>query len=112
MKVLGNDANEMLRSGATQIARGVSSGVQNVTTGNPDVYPLSQRVPKIEADIQCAGEAEYVGDVMPVPGELHGAFVLSKRARCDIDTVDTSVARVIIKSIPLNKCNEPCLTIS
>ena len=74
--------------------RGLSGGVQNLTEGNPDNYPLSQRVPKLEAYTQVAGEAEYVDDIKTVPGEVSAAFVLSTKANCDYTTVNTSLAMV------------------
>ncbi len=42
--------------------------------------------------MQCPGEAEYFGDVAPVPGELHAAFVLATKGNCELDVVDASAA--------------------
>ena len=50
---LGDNAPAELRSGATQIDRGVSSGVQDVSAADkPENYPISQQIPKIEGRIQ------------------------------------------------------------
>ncbi len=41
---------------------------------------------------QCTGEAEYSGDVPPVPGELHAALVMAQRANCELSGVDAADA--------------------
>ena len=38
------------------------------------------------------GEAQYVDDIPVRSGELHGAFVYSTQANCQIDTIDASAA--------------------
>ena len=38
----------------------VSRGSQNYET-NPEKYPLNEPIPKLEAQSQCTGEAEYIG---------------------------------------------------
>ena len=74
-----------------RLIRPLQQGSQHYDT-DPGQYPLNKPVSKIEADVQCTGEAEYVGDITARHDELHAAFVLTDRAACDIDTVDTSSA--------------------
>lgn len=82
-----------LVSGATQIDRGVSKGTITYET-DPDQYPMQQPIHKLEGQIQCTGEAEYVDDIPATPGELFAAYVLSEVANADIDQVDTTIAMV------------------
>lgn len=104
LKVCGDSLDPSLLSGGDQIPRGVSSGVQSLTQGNEDNFPFSQRVPKLEAYTQVAGEAEYVDDIKPMPREVHGAFVLSRKANCDYTEVDTTNAMVRINCAHKKKC--------
>lgn len=39
------------------------------------VWPLNQPVPKMEALVQCAGEATFANDLPKQTGEVYGAFV-------------------------------------
>ncbi|XP_044731678.1 xanthine dehydrogenase-like [Chrysoperla carnea] len=48
-------------SGKYEIERPVSSGQQKYTTDKSE-YPLTEPVPKLEAMVQCSGEAKYVID--------------------------------------------------
>ena len=84
-----------MRSGAADIDRGLSSGQQAFDTDESE-WPVSQPIEKLEGKRQAAGEAEYVNDIPPKAGELHGAFVLSNRANCSIASVDPSAALVIM----------------
>jgi xanthine dehydrogenase/oxidase len=79
---------------AYQISRGVTSGTPTYPTGDASQYPISEPVEKIEAKIQCTGEARYVDDTPMIPGELFAAVVMTKVARCDLDTVNPSPALV------------------
>ena len=95
LKVCGSSLDPSLSSGGDQVPRGLSGGVQSIPEGNPANYPLSERVPKLEAFTQVAGEAEYVVDIKTMVGEVYGAFVLSTQANCDYTNVDTAIAMVI-----------------
>ncbi|CAB3359541.1 Hypothetical predicted protein [Cloeon dipterum] len=79
------------RSGADNLIRPLSSGKQDFET-NPNVYPLNEPIPKLEAYAQTAGEAEYTNDIHERPGELHGAFVFTKQATGTIASIDASTA--------------------
>eukprot|EP00095_Tigriopus_kingsejongensis_P005797 maker-scaffold88_size394946-snap-gene-2.26 protein:Tk05797 transcript:maker-scaffold88_size394946-snap-gene-2.26-mRNA-1 annotation:"hypothetical protein DAPPUDRAFT_313254" len=91
LHALGADADPTLQSAATQLDRGVSHGTQEFET-NPDNYPVGEPVEKLEAKVQCTGEAEYVDDIPPIPGELFAAFVKSTIGNCTLDTVDPGPA--------------------
>lgn len=85
---LGDAANARLKSSATQVDRGISSGSQDLS-GTPN-----EAIPKLEAYAQCTGEAEYVDDIPPFPGELYAAYVLTTVGKCDINNVNWSNAMV------------------
>ncbi|XP_045773786.1 xanthine dehydrogenase 1-like [Maniola jurtina] len=80
-------------SGATKLneTRPVSEGSQIYDT-NPSLWPLNQPIPKLEALIQCAGEATYTEDVPTLPREVFAAFVLTTIALGTIDKIDPSQA--------------------
>jgi len=91
LHVLGDDASPLVRSGATNLDRGLSSGEQSYDT-DESLWPVSQPIEKVEAKWQTSGEIEYVGDIPTKAGELHGAFVLSTRANCDVVNVNATKA--------------------
>lgn len=82
------------KSGGELLQRPISSGTQSYDT-YPDKYPVSQVVKKIEATIQCSGEARYINDIPKQPFELWAAFVLAKKINGKIIGFDASPALVI-----------------
>ena len=50
-------------------------------------YPVTKPIKKLESDVQCTGEAEFVGDIPERHDEVHAAFVVATQANCDIDSV-------------------------
>lgn len=80
--------NPLFKSGGDEFDRPVSSAKQEFDT-NKDVWPLNQPIPKIEAVVQCSGEAVYMNDLPTVPNEAYAAFVLSTVCKGTIDTIDT-----------------------
>ncbi|KAJ8720096.1 hypothetical protein PYW07_012139 [Mythimna separata] len=74
-------------SGGELLKRPVSSGKEDYQTDS-SLYPLNQPVDKLEALIQASGEAKYANDLPPYPGEVFGAFVLSKVHIGEVDTMD------------------------
>ena len=58
------------------------------------MWPVSEPIEKVEAKWQTSGEIKYVGDNAEKQGELHGAFVLSSRANCDVVSVNATRALV------------------
>nr|XP_045608547.1 xanthine dehydrogenase/oxidase-like [Procambarus clarkii] len=92
--IVGDAAAANVASGATDLVRPVSSGQQSFDQ-NTDVWPLAQPVMKLEAPIQCTGEAEFVEFMAPVAKEHHGYFVTSTMARAAIVAVDPSPALAI-----------------
>ncbi|XP_047998050.1 indole-3-acetaldehyde oxidase-like [Leguminivora glycinivorella] len=62
------------RSGGAAIKRNTSNGTQTFDT-DKSIWPLNQPIPKIEALVQCSGEATFANDLQSVIDEVHGAFV-------------------------------------
>ncbi|KAL0829108.1 hypothetical protein ABMA28_003962 [Loxostege sticticalis] len=81
------------RSGVKRLreSRPVSRAKQDFET-NPKLYPLNQPIPKVEALIQCAGEAKYTDDVPSLPNEVFSALVLSTIPKGEIESIDPSEA--------------------
>lgn len=52
-------------------------------------------MPKVEALIQCAGEAPYIDDIPTMPREVFAAFVLTTVGAGEIENIDASLALVI-----------------
>ncbi|KAG6462344.1 hypothetical protein O3G_MSEX013203 [Manduca sexta] len=88
-----NILGSQYRSGATKIheTRPVSESRQVFDT-NTDLWPLNQPIPKVDALVQCAGEAKYVDDIPTITDEVHAALVLSTVAVGDIVDIDASAA--------------------
>ncbi|OWR53382.1 aldehyde oxidase 2 [Danaus plexippus plexippus] len=84
-------------SGMTKIhnTRPLSQGRQNFET-NPALWPINLPIPKLEALIQCAGEAEYTEDLPTLPREVYAAFVLTTVPLGTITKIDASKALVAI----------------
>ncbi|XP_026741742.1 xanthine dehydrogenase/oxidase-like [Trichoplusia ni] len=81
------------QSGTDKIhdSRPVSDGKQTFTT-DPTMWPLNQPIVKVEAAIQCSGEAQYTDDIPSIHNEVFGAFVLSTVAKGTIAKIDPSAA--------------------
>ncbi|XP_037293401.1 xanthine dehydrogenase isoform X2 [Manduca sexta] len=62
------------RSGGDTIKRGTSQGTQIFDT-DKSVWPLNQPVPKLEALVQCSGEATFANDLPKEIDEVFAAFV-------------------------------------
>lgn len=80
-------------SGKELLKRPVSSGKEDYQT-NPLLYPVNQPVDKIEGLIQASGEARFANDMPPSPGDVFGAFVLSKVHSGEVDTIDVEAVLV------------------
>ncbi|CAG9788277.1 unnamed protein product [Diatraea saccharalis] len=81
------------RSGAKNFkrTRPVSKGVEVYDT-NPVIWPINEPMPRIDAMIQCAGEAEYVNDIPVRHQELYCAFVTSDICVGEIESIDPTPA--------------------
>ncbi|CAH2056999.1 unnamed protein product, partial [Iphiclides podalirius] len=88
-----NKLKPWYRSGARDFrkTRPVSTATETYDT-NPDVWPLNEPLPKLEALIQSAGEAKYVNDIPTLPKEVYCAFVPSEIAVGEIESIDPSSA--------------------
>ncbi|KAJ0176327.1 hypothetical protein K1T71_008501 [Dendrolimus kikuchii] len=71
--------------------RPVSKAVQVYDT-NPLLWPLTQPIPKVEALIQCSGEAKYTEDLPSLPHEVFGALVLTTTGSGVIEKIDATEA--------------------
>ncbi|XP_072949512.1 xanthine dehydrogenase/oxidase-like [Epargyreus clarus] len=81
------------RSGARDMrkTRPLSCGTEVYDT-NPIIWPVNEPMPKVEALIQCSGEAHYVNDVPNEPQEVFCALVTSDICVGEIESVDPSPA--------------------
>lgn len=79
------------KSGAELLKREVSS-VKQVIEVNEGKSQLYKRIPKIEADIQCTGEAQFINDIPKFQNELCAAFVLGDKVNGRIVNIDASEA--------------------
>lgn len=96
--------NPKNRSGGEAIKRNTSKGTQTFDT-DKSVWPLNQPVPKIEALVQCSGEANFANDLSSVIGEVFGAFVCADaNAGSIISGFDTTEAMVSKKRFILQFC--------
>ncbi|XP_063385553.1 uncharacterized protein LOC134671625 [Cydia fagiglandana] len=88
-----NEMDTYFASGGRVLSRmrPVSRAKQEFTT-NTLMYPISQSVEKVEALIQCAGQAPYSEDLPSMPCEVFGGFVLATVPLGDIDNIDPSEA--------------------
>ncbi|KAJ0176326.1 hypothetical protein K1T71_008500 [Dendrolimus kikuchii] len=88
-----NISNPRFFSGTAKLyeTRPVSKAMQVYTT-NPALWPLTQPIPKVEALIQCSGEAKYTEDLPSLPCEVFAAFVLSTTGSGVINKIDATVA--------------------
>ncbi|XP_042860846.1 xanthine dehydrogenase/oxidase-like [Penaeus japonicus] len=89
--IVGDAAAATVTSGATDLERPLSSGQQTYDQ-NTETWPLGKPIPKLEARMQCAGEAEYVNTMAAASEELFGMFVTATQANAHIASVDPSAA--------------------
>ncbi|XP_075976918.1 xanthine dehydrogenase-like [Anticarsia gemmatalis] len=69
-----NRMNSTYKSGAEAIKRSTSHGTQTFET-DVSVWPLNQPIPKLEALVQCSGEATFANDLPGQNDEVFAAFV-------------------------------------
>ena len=81
------------KSGGAILQRELSTGTQVIDTYEKN-WPLTKNIPKIEADVQCTGEAKYVNDFPSMYDEVFGAFVMAKLVHGKIASIDASRALV------------------
>ncbi|XP_026330715.1 xanthine dehydrogenase-like isoform X2 [Hyposmocoma kahamanoa] len=81
------------RSGVSDLrkSRPLSKGTEVYDT-NPDIWPINEPMPKVDALIQCAGEAKYVNDLPTQQDEVFCAFVTSDIGTGVIEEIDPSPA--------------------
>ncbi|XP_072939910.1 xanthine dehydrogenase-like [Epargyreus clarus] len=69
-----NKIDPKFRSGGNTIKRETSKGTQIFDT-DKFLWPLNQPIPKIEALVQCGGEATFANDLPTQANEVFAAFV-------------------------------------
>ncbi|KAL0878729.1 hypothetical protein ABMA27_003779 [Loxostege sticticalis] len=81
------------RSGARDLrkTRPLSKGTEVYDT-NPLIWPVNEPMPRVDALIQCAGEAKYVNDLPTQPREVYCAFVTSDICIGEIESIDPTPA--------------------
>ncbi|KAF9823388.1 hypothetical protein SFRURICE_006601 [Spodoptera frugiperda] len=81
------------RSGARDFrkTRPLSKGSEVYDT-NPIIWPVNEPMPKVEALVQCAGEAQYCNDLPTQPKEVFCAFVTSDVGTGEIESIDATPA--------------------
>ncbi|XP_067618626.1 uncharacterized protein [Eurosta solidaginis] len=77
------------KSGGNLLKRPLSSGIQDFKT-NEKVYPVTQAVEKIEALIQCSGEATYMNDLITTSNAVFCAFANAIKVGANIEQIDAS----------------------
>ncbi|XP_037293464.1 xanthine dehydrogenase-like isoform X2 [Manduca sexta] len=96
------------RSGGEAIKRKTSQGTQSFET-DKSVWPLNKPVPKLEALVQCSGEAVFTNDLPAQKNEVFGAYVTADiipgSVISDFDTTEAFklpgvVAFYTVKDIP------------
>lgn len=95
-----NRVNPRYRSGAETLKRTTSKGMQFFET-DKSVWPLNQPIPKLEALVQCSGEAVFANDLPAQKNEVFGAFVTADAPAgsiiSDFDTTDAFKLRGVIE---------------
>ncbi|XP_026330716.1 indole-3-acetaldehyde oxidase-like isoform X3 [Hyposmocoma kahamanoa] len=88
------------RSGVSDLrkSRPLSKGTEVYDT-NPDIWPINEPMPKVDALIQCAGEAKYVNDLPTQQDEVFCAFVTSDIGTGVIEEIDPSPALVGVNDL-------------
>lgn len=81
-----SSCNTSYRTGGDLLTRTVSEGTQDYQT-DPSLYPINQPVQKLEALIQCSGEAKYSNDLPAQPDQVFAAFLLSTVHGGNIDKI-------------------------
>ncbi|WAR26952.1 XDH1-like protein [Mya arenaria] len=91
LDLYGTDASPIYRSGALPLERPLSSGKQTYDTKKQE-WPLTEPLLKLEGKAQVTGEAEFLNDIPPSPGELHAAFAVTSVGNAKITGIDISKA--------------------
>ncbi|KAJ8719328.1 hypothetical protein PYW08_011503 [Mythimna loreyi] len=73
------------------LTRPLSSGTQTCNSDS-SLWPFSKPMPKLEAMIQCAGEAKYTEDLPTYPNEVYASFVLTTVGKGTITKTDATEA--------------------
>ena len=91
LKLLGPSLPGRLQSGGETIQRPLMTSHIETNT-NKGEWPLTQPMPRVTAQLQASGEAQYVIDVPTSPKTLYGAFVISEQGSATLAGLDASAA--------------------
>ncbi|XP_024217422.1 uncharacterized protein [Halyomorpha halys] len=83
--------NLFYQSGGVSLERPLSQALQSYET-KPRNWPLTKPIHKLEAVLQCSGEALYVNDIPELSNQMYGALVLATQANSTIKRIDPSPA--------------------
>ncbi|XP_017465818.1 PREDICTED: indole-3-acetaldehyde oxidase-like [Rhagoletis zephyria] len=90
LKIVPADkVKEQYISGGNILQRPLSSGMQTFET-NEKNYPVTQAVEKVEAIIQCSGEATYMNDTLTSSNSVYCAFANATKVGATIEEIDAS----------------------
>ncbi|XP_055857003.1 uncharacterized protein LOC129919921 [Episyrphus balteatus] len=85
------EVKDEFKTGGEELKRPVSSGQQTFDTQVKN-YPVTQPVTKVEAIVQCSGEATYMNDLPPQPNQVWAALVHATKVGATIVEIDASEA--------------------
>lgn len=87
------------KTGGEVLKRNTSQGAQIFDT-DKTVWPLNQPIPKLEALVQCSGEATFSNDLPKQPNEVFAAFVTADvrpgSIISDFDTTEAFVSAIFV----------------
>ncbi|XP_039280868.1 xanthine dehydrogenase/oxidase isoform X1 [Nilaparvata lugens] len=79
------------RSGGGQLIRNISGGEDKFDT-NESIWPVTKPIPKLDALLQCSGEAVFVNDIQEISGQLFCSFVIATVGNAKIKSIDAAQA--------------------
>uniref|UniRef100_A0A0A1WXK0 Aldehyde oxidase 2 n=1 Tax=Zeugodacus cucurbitae TaxID=28588 RepID=A0A0A1WXK0_ZEUCU len=92
LKIAPEDkVKDAYKSGGDLLLRPLSSGTQSFETIEK-YYPVTEAVQKLEAMIQCSGEATYMNDVLTSSNSVFCAFAIATKVGANIEKIDASEA--------------------
>ena len=92
MSIANSQCSPDVASGGQLLVRPqTSSGTQDFAT-DPSQYPMTQPLPKLDSRKQTAGEAQYIGDIPEMAGQLHAVFVKTTIGSGTVSSIDSSAA--------------------
>eukprot|EP00055_Hartaetosiga_balthica_P014394 m.78729 g.78729 ORF g.78729 m.78729 type:complete len:1316 (+) comp8584_c1_seq1:41-3988(+) len=88
------EVSPRVQSACVPYQRAISSGQQSFKP-DPSVFPLTQPLPKLSANQQTCGEAQYAADVKVSSNTFYGQFVLASQGNAVLQSLDVSAANAV-----------------